>query len=183
MFMVGLGAIIYIDLADALEKPRTLDRPIPPLMDAQSAIIRLVAANRLRQATELALQYIEEHPADIDTHFAIADAFMRSENCYRARPYFDKILHRYRRTKLPSKISGLALACYPTWQRQVMIQLQTKQHIYPYFAQGWQIKPENGSRIDHHCKFIGISCADTYFQITRPAARKLFAINETAAHL
>ena len=59
MFIVGLGAIIYIDLADALEKPRTLDRPIPPLMDAQSAIIRLVAANRLRQATELALQYIE----------------------------------------------------------------------------------------------------------------------------
>jgi hypothetical protein len=51
MFMVGLGTIIYIDLADALEKPRTLDRPIPPLMDAQSAIIRLVAANRLRQAT------------------------------------------------------------------------------------------------------------------------------------
>jgi len=179
--MVGLGAIIYIDLADALEKPRTLDRPIPPLMDAQSAIIRLVAANRLRQATELALQYIEEHPADIDTHFAIADAFMRSENCYRARPYFDKILHRYRRTKLPSKISGLALACYPTWQRQVMIQLQTKQHIYPYFAQGWQIKPENGSRIDHHCKFIGISCADTYFQITRPPARKQTIVSMAVA--
>ena len=106
---------------------------------------------------------------------------MRSENCYRARPYFDKTLQRYRRTKLPNKISGLALACYPTWQRQVMIQLQTKQHIYPYFAQGWQIKPENGSRIDHHCKFIGISCADTYFQITRPPARKQTIVSMAVA--
>ena len=172
MVLAGIGAIIFIDLVDALEKPHVPERPMPPLTDARSAIIGLVKANRLRQATELALQYIDEHPADIDTHFAIADAFMRSENCQHARPYFDKILRHYRRKKLSSKIFGFKRACYPTWQRQVMVQLQAKQHIYPHFAQGWQIKPQNGSRIDQYCKFIGISCADTYFQIAPLAARK-----------
>lgn len=172
LFLAGVGVILFIDLAEASDKPRAPDHHKPALIESGPAILGLVATNRVRQATELALQFLDDHPAEIDTHFAVAEALMQAKNCPAARPYFDQMLRLYKRTKFYSKLFGVKRACYPTWQRQLMVQLQTKQHIYPDFAQAWQIKPETGSRIDRYCKFIGISCTDNYLQIARPATRK-----------
>lgn len=92
LFLAGVGVILFIDLAEASDKPRAPDHHIPSLMDARSAILGLVATNRVRQATELALQFLYDHPAEIDTHFAVAEALMQAKNCPAARPYFDQML-------------------------------------------------------------------------------------------
>ena len=141
------------------------------LMHAQAIIMGFVTSGRLREATNLVVQLVERFPAETDTHFAIGAALMRLENCAITRRYFETILRRYRHTRFHDKILVFERACYPHWQRQIILQMQATRAIYPQLASHRHIKSQSGSSLDQYCQFLGLACANMYLQLSRPVAQ------------
>ncbi|MGB0233079.1 MAG: hypothetical protein ACPF9V_05240 [Candidatus Puniceispirillaceae bacterium] len=48
LFLAGVGVILFIDLAEASDKPRAPDHHKPALIESGPAILGLVATNRVR---------------------------------------------------------------------------------------------------------------------------------------